>query len=307
MRFSIVAHRAGETNIGLITRRWRHFEPLLLTPREALTTLAAGDAALGRLDIRQGLDGIEDGLWALSELSAAGVRVLNPPAALISAHDKLVTARALRRAGLPHPETRPLTAWEEPPDCSSFPLVVKPRFGSWGRDVSLCRDRGELERCLEHLSRRRWFRSHGGLIQELIPPLGHDLRLVVAGGTVVGAVKRVAPPGEWRTNVALGAVREPVEPPPIACELAVAAASAVGGDLVGVDLLPLGPSLRRARDQCRRRLQPGILARAGRLRGSRHRARPARQHEPELAAAARVGRGGGLAIEARNRLDEMHP
>jgi RimK family alpha-L-glutamate ligase len=241
MRFSIVAHRAGETNIGLITRRWRHFEPLLLTPREALTTLAAGDAALGRLDIRQGLDGIEDGLWALSELSAAGVRVLNPPAALISAHDKLVTARALRRAGLPHPETRPLTAWEEPADCCSFPLVVKPRFGSWGRDVSLCRDRGELGRCLEHLSRSRWFRSHGGLIQELIPPLGHDLRLVVAGGTVVGAVKRVAPPGEWRTNVALGAVREPVVPPPIACELAVAAASAVGGDLVGVDLLPLGP------------------------------------------------------------------
>jgi len=241
MRFSIVGHRAGETNIGLITRGWRHFEPLLLTPREALTTLAAGDAALGRLDIRQGLDGIEDGLWALSELSATGVRVLNPPAALISAHDKLVTARALRRAGLPHPETRPLTAWEEPPDCSSFPLVVKPRFGSWGRDVSLCRDRGELERCLEHLSHRRWFRSHGGLIQELIPPLGHDMRLVVAGGTVVGAVKRVAPPGEWRTNVALGAVREPVEPPPIACELAVAAASAVGGDLVGVDLLPLGP------------------------------------------------------------------
>jgi glutathione synthase/RimK-type ligase-like ATP-grasp enzyme len=32
-----------------------------------------------------------------------------------------------------------------------------------------------------------------------------------------------------------------VVPPPIACELAVAAASAIGGDLVGVDLLPLGP------------------------------------------------------------------
>src|SRR6266566_3951268 len=85
MRFAIVAHRAGETNIGLITRRWRFFEPLLLTPREALATLAPGDAALGRLDIRDELDGIEDGLWALSELSAAGVRVLNPPAALISA------------------------------------------------------------------------------------------------------------------------------------------------------------------------------------------------------------------------------
>jgi RimK family alpha-L-glutamate ligase len=241
MRFAIVAHRAGETNIGLITRGWSLFEPLLLTPREALLTLAPGDAALGRLDIREGLDGIEDGLWALSELSAAGVAVLNPPAALISAHDKLVTARALRRAGLPHPETRPLTAWEEPADCGSFPLVVKPRFGSWGRDVSLCRDRDELDLCIEQLSRRRWFRSHGGLVQELIPPLGHDLRLIVGGSSVVGAIKRVAPSGEWRTNVALGAIREPVVPPPIACELAVAAAAAIGGDLVGVDLLPLGP------------------------------------------------------------------
>jgi hypothetical protein len=86
MRFAIVAHRAGETNIGLITRRWSVFEPLLLTPREALMTLAPGDAALGRLDIREGLDGIEDGLWALSELSASGTSVLNPPSALISAH-----------------------------------------------------------------------------------------------------------------------------------------------------------------------------------------------------------------------------
>jgi hypothetical protein len=85
MRFAIVAHRAAETNIGLITRGWSLFDPLLLTPREALLTLAPGDAALGRLDIREGLDGIEDGLWALSELTASGVSVLNPPAALISA------------------------------------------------------------------------------------------------------------------------------------------------------------------------------------------------------------------------------
>ena len=74
--------------------------------------------------------------------------------------------------------------------------------------------------------------------QELVPPRGHDLRLVVARDRVIGAIRRVAPPGEWRTNVALGARREQVVPPRQARELALAAAAAVGGALVGVDLLP---------------------------------------------------------------------
>jgi len=75
-------------------------------------------------------------------------------------------------------------------------------------------------------------------VQRLVEPRGYDLRIVVAGGRVVGAIKRVAARGEWRTNVALGGRREPVYPPAVACELALAAAEAVGGDLVGVDLLP---------------------------------------------------------------------
>jgi glutathione synthase/RimK-type ligase-like ATP-grasp enzyme len=55
---------------------------------------------------------------------------------------------------------------------------------------------------------------------------------------VIGAVRRIAAPGEWRTNVALGARREPVAPPDDACRVALAAAEAIQADLVGVDLLP---------------------------------------------------------------------
>ncbi len=121
------------------------------------------------------------------------------------------------------------------------PAVVKPRFGSWGREVTLCRDRRELERTVERLVFRPWFRTGGAIAQELIPPLGHDLRVIVAGGTVVGAGRRDAAPGEWRTNVALGATVSGASPSPVAVALARAATEASRLELVGVDLLPTGP------------------------------------------------------------------
>ena len=54
----------------------------------------------------------------------------------------------------------------------------------------------------------------------------------------MGAACRIARSGEWRTNAALGAEVVPVEPPPVAWSLALAAARAARADLVGVDLLP---------------------------------------------------------------------
>jgi RimK family alpha-L-glutamate ligase len=203
----------------------------------AVRTLVAGDVAIGRLDVVEQLDGIEVGLWELARLEGAGVRVLNQPRALIAAHDKLATARTLLDAGVPHPATAHVaSAGDRIP--LSPPVVVKPRFGSWGKDVVLCEDAASLRRHLAGLADRPWFRANGALVQELVPPQGHDMRVLVAGGSVVGAVRRVAAAGEWRTNVALGAKREPETPGPALCELAIAAASALEADLVGVDILP---------------------------------------------------------------------
>jgi [lysine-biosynthesis-protein LysW]--L-2-aminoadipate ligase len=119
-------------------------------------------------------------------------------------------------------------------------LVVKPRFGSWGKDVFLCRNRRALKRCLGGLRAQMWFRRQGVLVQELVESRGRDLRIIVAGGEAVGAVERVAAKREWRTNVALGGRRRAAEPSLEARALAVEAASAIGADLVGVDLLPDG-------------------------------------------------------------------
>src|SRR5581483_11605889 len=117
---------------------------------------------------------------------------------------------------------------------------LKPRFGSWGRDVELCSSAQELEDALHAAQGRHWFAEHGAIAQELVEPRGWDLRVVVAGGRVVGAARRVALPGEWRTNAALGANVEPADAPALARTLALAAVEAVGADLAGVDLLPTG-------------------------------------------------------------------
>jgi RimK family alpha-L-glutamate ligase len=238
MKFAVVAHRRSATNDALVAaaRAWG-LDAELLEPHRALSLLEPGDVALARLDIREELDGIERGTGELERLAAGGVDVRNPPAALVVAHDKLLTARTLRLAGLPHPHTTLLSP-ALPAAVPDLPLVLKPRFGSWGREVELCLTAEELDEALLRLRRRPWFREHGALAQELVAPRGWDLRLVVAGGRIVGSACRIARNGEWRTNAALGAQVEAVEPPPVARSLALTAARAARADLVGVDLLP---------------------------------------------------------------------
>src|SRR5262245_33704523 len=174
MRFAVVAHRRSATNEALVAaaRAWG-LDSELVDPHRALSLLEPGDVALARLDVRQELDGIESGTGELERLAAGGVDVRNRPAALVVAHDKLLTARTLRLAGLPHPHTTFLNP-ALPPDLPEPPVVLKPRFGSWGRDVVRCTTPEELEDAVVGLQQKEWFREHGALAQELVEPRGWD-------------------------------------------------------------------------------------------------------------------------------------
>jgi [lysine-biosynthesis-protein LysW]--L-2-aminoadipate ligase len=223
------------TNVALVGAfRSLGLDAQLIAPSKIRSQPRRDVIHLGRLDVLASLQGIEDGLEELRTLELEGACVLNSATSLLLCHDKLATARVLRRAGLPHPRTTLVDA-EGTPKQLEPPVVVKPRFGSWGRNIHLCATEQELEETIQKLRKQTWFQTQGALIQELEPTAGQDIRVIVANGHIVGAVRRIARAGDWATS-SLGGTRRPVRPSKEIVSTAVQAAAAVEADLVGVDV-----------------------------------------------------------------------
>ena len=238
--FFLVARELTGTNAALLEAARATFaHAALVDAHELATRVEERDLVLGRLDVRPRFDGIEEGLLELQDFEVVSHGgVLNRAGALFVCHDKAATAVALRTAGIRHPQTETIFHPGELAELEP-PVVVKPRLGSFGADVFRCETALEFRRCFREISDRPWFQAQGALVQELIAPTGSDLRIVVAGDAIVGAIVRQASEGEWRTNISLGGTRHTVRSiPTAAAEMALSAAAAVRADLVGVDLMP---------------------------------------------------------------------
>ena len=174
---------------------------------------------------------------ALHRLGALGVPVLNPARAVEVAVDKYLALAQLEAAGLPVPETwtgesaeEALAAFDE----LGRDVVIKPIFGSEGRGLLRVSDRELARRAFSTLERL------GSVLyaQKMVRHPGYDLRVFVLGGRVLGVIRRHAPEGDWRTNIAVGGRAEAFSLERDIEELALQAATAVGAPLAGVDLLP---------------------------------------------------------------------
>ncbi|MEO6811919.1 MAG: RimK family alpha-L-glutamate ligase [Isosphaeraceae bacterium] len=177
---------------------------------------------------------------ALHRLAASGVPVLNPPRAIEAAVDKYLTLAQLDAEGLPVPPTwtgesaaSALIAF----DAIGGDCVVKPLFGSEGRGLVRVNER-EVARRIFHALERIGAVLY---VQKYLPHDGHDLRVFVLGDRVLGAIRRHAAEGDWRTNVAVGGRAEACRIDDFTERLALRAARAVGARMAGVDLLPVGP------------------------------------------------------------------
>ncbi len=173
---------------------------------------------------------------ALQALQSAGVAVINPPKALEAAVDKYLCLCRLQDAGLPVPRT---LVCEDPQEAMEAfaelkeQAVLKPLFGSEGRGILRLRSVEDARNAFEEITSARGI----FYLQEFIDHGGADLRLLVINGQVIASMTRRAPPGEWLTNIARGGSAESVEADAELESLAVRAATAVGAELAGVDIL----------------------------------------------------------------------
>jgi [lysine-biosynthesis-protein LysW]--L-2-aminoadipate ligase len=174
-------------------------------------------------------------------LEGAGIQVVNSQAVAEVCSNKLATTIALSKAGVPTPRTfLALTseAAEEAAEALGYPLVLKPFTGSWGRMVTVVRDRGTLQSLIEYKEElANPQEQHMYYLQEYVNRPPRDVRAIVAGDSIIACVHRVAPPGEWRTNVARGATSEAFKPDAELTEIILRAAQAVGGGILGVDAM----------------------------------------------------------------------
>jgi RimK family alpha-L-glutamate ligase len=172
-------------------------------------------------------------LNVLHRLENLGIKVINSATVLEKTVDKFYTTALLADAGLPVPRTvvtegyddamRAVKEWGR--------VVIKPVFGSLGQGIVQADSLDVAHRVFKALGLGRYV----NYVQEYLPHDGVDYRLFVAGGRIIGAMRRRS--ADWRTNIARGGLAESFEPPSNFCELALQTATVLGADYLGVDIL----------------------------------------------------------------------
>ena len=160
-----------------------------------------------------------------------------PSRALVHARDKLHSLQRLSKRGIDVPVTvmaepgSDLRILEE--QVGGFPCVLKTLESTHGHGVKLVNSHKELKNSLLAYSREEPF-----FVQEFISESkGEDVRVLVVDGRVIGAMKRVAQPGEFRSNLHQGGTAYNARLTPLGEEVAIRAAKTLGLGVAGVDIL----------------------------------------------------------------------
>lgn len=180
----------------------------------------------------------KNGLYITRVLNAWGIPTVNMASVAEVCGDKLVSSIALQKAGVPQPEVWAAFTPEaalEAMDRIGYPVVLKPVIGSWGRLLAKINDRDAAEAILEHKEVLGSFYHSVFYIQQYVQKPSRDIRSFVIGDQTVCAIYRHSE--HWITNTARGGQAEICPVTPEIHAISQAAARAVGGGVIAVDIL----------------------------------------------------------------------
>ena len=189
---------------------------------------------------RFGPGNYENGLALLSHLEAMGIPVCNSSRAISIARDTYETLLALGSTGLLVPKTARILSIKDLQIAMKIipgpPWILKTFTGAMGIGSMLIHQKDQLEA----IGATLWALKQPILLQEYIKPDGDrisDIRTLVIGGKILGAVRRSAAAGEFRTNVHRGGTPDTITLLKKEQNLAMKAVRAAGLSIAGIDWL----------------------------------------------------------------------
>jgi ribosomal protein S6--L-glutamate ligase len=214
----------------------------LLLPADGKASIHSASHALTDVDLvipRIGTTITEYGLAVIHHFELMGIPVLNASGAVYRARDKLRSLQVLSSRGVPVPPTLMARNPESVEWCieqlGGPPVVLKLLQGTQGVGVMLAESLAGAEAILDAM----WGLNQNILVQKFIAESrGTDIRCLVVGDRVAGAMRRVARPGSFRSNIHRGGRGEGIDDvPPQIEKVALEASRAIGLHISGVDLL----------------------------------------------------------------------
>ncbi len=178
------------------------------------------------------------GTSVVRQFEMMGTYSINESVAISRSRDKLRSLQLLSRKGIGMPRT----GFASHPDriddliknVGGAPVVIKLLEGTQGIGVVLADTNKAATAIIEAFMGL----NANILVQEYIKEAGGaDIRCLVVGGKVIAAMKRQAPPGEFRSNLHRGGTASLVRLSPAERKTAVDAAKTMGLNMAGVDIL----------------------------------------------------------------------
>ena len=214
----------------------------LLVSRDDRRSIRYKGEAIALPDVCLARTGSGTGFYNLSvlrQLERLNVLTLPNSAAIESSKDKFYSNQILAQAGLPIPKTM-LARFPVSEDLIEsqigFPCVIKVVTGSHGAGVYLCETQKQFQDLQELIASLD--SKNSMIIQEYVEEsAGRDLRLIVVGGKVIGAIERTSTDGNFRANISRGGEGKAFPLDEEMEMLALQVSRVLDLDICGVDLL----------------------------------------------------------------------